>query len=343
MPALDPAIEAQLEALAKHTPELAIGATALDAALARLGDTPQAGTALEQAQGLASGALESLSSLDAVESLTPAQVEAVEMAGMWLNETAAEIGEGSLALSTKDALQAQAQIIAGLLAALPVPSAPPPGASDLDIARSLAEQQDVSWQAETLRAVAQCLSSALLVSELTLPPAPSVTVVDDGLAVLNRRLSSHPALAALWDSAVAAGRDMKTPSNMAEGRRLYENTRERFIHRLLADTPEAASARSVFERGGFGFENPDGSRVDGMPLLKQAANIEAAAVGKYARVLQVTFQHVDMISKQPERALDGDNIVFMLAHDHAAMDSRADRARAIRELTVRDQRAKGNF
>jgi hypothetical protein len=141
----------------------------------------------------------------------------------------------------------------------------------------------------------------------------------------------------LWLDAVAASRDPVDLKTKEGARRAYEATLKRFIARLIRDEPVANAVRERFERAGLKFRvDAQGERTSTMPVLDLPGYDHWRSNPSYRALFTLTGQHLAMLAANPSKALDPDNLVFMLGHDNYLMDVRRSYERLIRTRTVAD-------
>ena len=118
-------------------------------------------------------------------------------------------------------------------------------------------------------------------------------------AVLQRNIRDIPVLRRLWEEALEAARYTPDLTSIEAARYAFGLQRSRFWRRVMGDS----GAKTLFEDAGFVF------RGGGAPDF----------VGLEGRFAKVSIDHVAEISENSLRALDLDNLRFLIAGDNTIL------------------------
>ncbi len=170
--------------------------------------------------------------------------------------------------------------------------------------------------------------------------AAKETTVEVAQRILDQKFSSNKAILSLWNDAVQAAKAPVDLTTTEGARTAYNNTLKRFLTRLTDESdPVAAEARKVFEESGFRFLRDEKGRLKkNLPIL-DLPDVEAMIDPKRLDMLRASGQHLTKIMDDPSKALDPDNLVWMIGLDNTLMDITDELAEKVRKKTV-DQLSK---
>lgn len=157
------------------------------------------------------------------------------------------------------------------------------------------------------------------------------------MSVLDRKFSDNPAIRQLWNEAAASARTAPDLSTTDGARKAYDGTMGRFITRLTNESnPVATEARAAFEANGFKFlRNGKGALKKNLPVLDLPGVEKSLAKAAHMDMLRASGQHMTKISVDPSRALDADNLAWMIARDNIHMDVKGKLAAKVRAEAVK--------